>query len=158
MLPISVDAAGQVIATGRSEQGRVAMNRRPHYSVSRASDSGHDGPDSEQELDRRKTEKLAADGHLKSRVIKRSIVVAGHKTSVSLEDVFWYALRSIAQNRGLHLSKLVGSIDAERQHGNLSSAIRLFVFEHGRGNHSGDAHQRNENWHDVTESNDPHRP
>jgi predicted DNA-binding ribbon-helix-helix protein len=134
------------------------MNRRSHHSVSRASDSGPDGPDSELELDRRKTEELAADGHLKSLVIKRSIVVAGHKTSVSLEDVFWHALRSIAQSRSLHLSQLVGSIDSERQHGNLSSAIRLFVFEHSRGSHSGDAHQRNENWHDATESNDPHRP
>jgi predicted DNA-binding ribbon-helix-helix protein len=70
------------------------------------------------------------DGHLKSRVIKRSLVVGGHKTSVSLEDVFWNALRTIAHNRHIHLSQLVGSIDAERQHCNLSSAIRLFVFEH----------------------------
>ena len=134
------------------------MNRRSLHSVSRASDSGPDGPDSELELDRRKTEKLAADGHLKSRVIKRSIVVGGHKTSVSLEDLFWHALRSIAQSRGLHLSQLVGSIDAERQHGNLSSAIRLFVFQHSRNGYSGDAHQQNENWHGGTPSNDPHRP
>lgn len=69
------------------------------------------------------------DGHLKSRVIKRSLVVGGHKTSVSLEDVFWNELRSIAEDRHLHLSQLVGSIDADRQHCNLSSAIRLFVFE-----------------------------
>jgi predicted DNA-binding ribbon-helix-helix protein len=74
----------------------------------------------------------AASGHLKSRVVKRSIVVGGHKTSVSLEDVFWNELRSIAKARGMHLSQLVGSIDAERQHGNLSSAIRLFVFEQVR--------------------------
>jgi predicted DNA-binding ribbon-helix-helix protein len=70
------------------------------------------------------------DGHLKSRVIKRSLVVGGHKTSVSLEDVFWNALRTIAHNRHIHLSQLVGTIDSERQHCNLSSAIRLFVFEH----------------------------
>jgi predicted DNA-binding ribbon-helix-helix protein len=69
------------------------------------------------------------DGHLKSRVIKRSLVVGGHKTSVSLEDVFWNALRTIAHNRHVHLSQLVGSIDSEREHCNLSSAIRLFVFE-----------------------------
>jgi predicted DNA-binding ribbon-helix-helix protein len=76
--------------------------------------------------------------YLKSRVVKRSLVVGGHKTSVSLEDVFWNELRAIAQHRGLHLSELVGSIDGERQHGNLSSAIRLFVFEE-RCVHSQDA-------------------
>ena len=61
---------------------------------------------------------------------KRSLVVGGHKTSVSLEEAFWIELRSIAHNLGIHLSQLVGSIDAERQHSNLSSAIRLFVFEY----------------------------
>ena len=71
-----------------------------------------------------------SDGHLKSRVVKRSLVVGGHKTSVSLEDAFWLELRTIAQNLGVHLSQLVGSIDLERQHSNLSSAIRLFVFEY----------------------------
>lgn len=68
-------------------------------------------------------------GYLRSRVLKRSIVVGRHKTSVSLEDVFWNELRAIAQDLGVHLSQLVARIDAERQHGNLSSAIRLFVFE-----------------------------
>ena len=68
-------------------------------------------------------------GYLRSRVQKRSIVVGKHKTSVSLEDVFWNELRSIAQGLGLHLSELVARIDLERRHGNLSSAIRLFVFE-----------------------------
>ena len=72
----------------------------------------------------------AAEGHLKSRVVKRSLVVGGHKTSVSLEDAFWVELRAIAQKLGVHLSQLVGSIDLERQHSNLSSAIRLFVFEY----------------------------
>ena len=69
-------------------------------------------------------------GYLRSRVLKRSIVVGRHKTSVSLEDVFWNELRAIAQESGVHLSQLVARIDVERQHGNLSSAIRLFVFEH----------------------------
>jgi len=69
-------------------------------------------------------------GYLRSRVQKRSIVVGRHKTSVSLEDVFWNELRTIAQNLGMHLSQLVARIDLERQHGNLSSAIRLFVFDH----------------------------
>lgn len=68
-------------------------------------------------------------GFMKSRVVKRSIVVGHHKTSVSLEDVFWNELRRIAAEQGVALSQLVGRIDAERQHGNLSSALRVFVFE-----------------------------
>jgi predicted DNA-binding ribbon-helix-helix protein len=80
---------------------------------------------------------------MKSPVIKRSIVIAGHKTSVSLEDAFWKALKEIAAGRDMTLSELVGAIDAERQHGNLSSAVRLFVLDYyqartngggGRGN------------------------
>jgi predicted DNA-binding ribbon-helix-helix protein len=67
---------------------------------------------------------------MKSPVVKRSIVIAGHKTSVSLEDAFWQALKDIAIARQLTLSDLVASIDTERRHGNLSSAIRLFVLEH----------------------------
>lgn len=67
---------------------------------------------------------------MKSPVIKRSIVIAGHKTSVSLEDAFWRGLKDIAMSRRMTLSDLVGTIDAERQHGNLSSAIRLFVLDH----------------------------
>ena len=66
-------------------------------------------------------------------VMKRhSIVVGGHKTSVSLEDDFWAALREIALRDRTTLSGLVGSIDSQRQHGNLSSAVRLFVFNHYR--------------------------
>jgi predicted DNA-binding ribbon-helix-helix protein len=63
---------------------------------------------------------------------KRSIVLAGHKTSVSLEDVFWRALKEIAGGRQITLSDLVSEIDSERQHGNLSSAIRLFVLDFHR--------------------------
>jgi len=69
---------------------------------------------------------------MKSPVVKRSIVVAGHKTSVSLEDAFWTGLKDIAVVRQIALSDLVASIDAERRHGNLSSAIRLFVLDHYR--------------------------
>lgn len=79
---------------------------------------------------RESQEHRAGEGRLRSRVVKRSLVVGGHKTSVSLEDVFWDELRAIAQQRGMHLSELVGGIDSERQHNNLSSAIRLFVFEY----------------------------
>jgi predicted DNA-binding ribbon-helix-helix protein len=69
---------------------------------------------------------------MKSPVVKRSIVIAGHKTSVSLEDAFWKALKEIAGARELTLSDLVGSIDTDRRLGNLSSAIRLFVLDHYR--------------------------
>jgi predicted DNA-binding ribbon-helix-helix protein len=66
---------------------------------------------------------------MKSPVVKRSIVIAGHKTSVSLEDAFWKGLKEIASERDMTLSDLVAAIDSERQHGNLSSAIRLFVLD-----------------------------
>src|SRR5262245_12528077 len=69
---------------------------------------------------------------MKSLVVKRSIVIAGHKTSVSLEDAFWSALKEIAELRQTTLSELVGSIDGARKHGNLSSAIRLFVLDFQR--------------------------
>src|SRR6266487_4095222 len=65
---------------------------------------------------------------MKSLVAKRSIVAAGHKTSVSLEDAFWEGLKEIAGKRQKNLSELVAEIDSQRQHGNLSSTIRLFVL------------------------------
>jgi len=65
---------------------------------------------------------------MKSLVLKRSIVIAGHKTSITLEDPFWNELKTIAGEREMTLSALVGSIDAAREHGNLSSAIRLFIL------------------------------
>jgi predicted DNA-binding ribbon-helix-helix protein len=69
---------------------------------------------------------------MKSPVVKRSIVVAGHKTSVSLEDAFWQGLKDIANGREMTLSDLVATIDTDRHNGNLSSAIRLFVLDHFR--------------------------
>jgi predicted DNA-binding ribbon-helix-helix protein len=69
---------------------------------------------------------------MKSPVVKRSIVVAGHKTSVSLEEAFWNGMKEISGLRNITLSELVGEIDSNRQQGNLSSAIRLFVLEHFR--------------------------
>ena len=65
---------------------------------------------------------------MKSLVSKRSIVIAGRKTSVSLEDEFWNSLKEIAGQRGMTVAELVGAIDRDRKHGNLSSAIRLFVL------------------------------
>jgi predicted DNA-binding ribbon-helix-helix protein len=74
---------------------------------------------------------------MKSPVIKRSIVIAGHRTSVSLEDAFWKALKEIAQARRTSLADLIETIDDQRQTGNhtgnLSSAIRVFVLDHYRG-------------------------
>jgi predicted DNA-binding ribbon-helix-helix protein len=69
---------------------------------------------------------------MKSPVVKRSIVVAGHKTSVSLEEAFWNGMKEISALRNITLSELVGEIDGSRQQGNLSSAIRLFVLDHFR--------------------------
>jgi predicted DNA-binding ribbon-helix-helix protein len=60
--------------------------------------------------------------------VKRSIVIAGHKTSVSLEDEFWESLKEIAGERGVTLGELVRTIDGNRNNTNLSSAIRLFVL------------------------------
>jgi predicted DNA-binding ribbon-helix-helix protein len=68
-------------------------------------------------------------GALTSSVVKRSVVIAGRKTSVSLEDSFWEGLKEIARSRQMMLSATVAMIDSERQHGNLSSAIRLFVLD-----------------------------
>src|SRR5262249_34924131 len=65
---------------------------------------------------------------MKSTVSKRSIVFAGRRTSVSLEDAFWSGLKEIARGRGATVSDLVAMIDADRQHANLSSAVRLFVL------------------------------
>jgi predicted DNA-binding ribbon-helix-helix protein len=65
-----------------------------------------------------------------SLVIKRSIVIDGQKTSVSLENEFWDGLREIASHKNLALSTLVKQIDAGRTTNNLSSAIRVFVFNY----------------------------
>jgi predicted DNA-binding ribbon-helix-helix protein len=64
-----------------------------------------------------------------STVVKRSVMLGGHKTSVSLEDAFWVRLREIAASRQTTISDVVGSINIRRETGNLSSAIRLFVLE-----------------------------
>jgi predicted DNA-binding ribbon-helix-helix protein len=64
-----------------------------------------------------------------TRVVKRSLVIAGHRTSISLEDAFWQSLRRIAAERGVSLNRLAAIIDASRSGANLSSAIRVFVLE-----------------------------
>jgi predicted DNA-binding ribbon-helix-helix protein len=69
---------------------------------------------------------------MRSSISKRSIVIGGHKTSVSLEDAFWSDLKQIAHTEEATLSELIAKIDETRQQGNLSSAIRLFVLGHFR--------------------------
>ena len=65
--------------------------------------------------------------------IKRSMMIAGHATSISLEPIFWNALREAADADGLPLNALVARIDAERvlqrDPPNLGSAIRVWLFE-----------------------------
>ena len=67
-----------------------------------------------------------------SRIQKRSIRIGGHNTSIGLEDAFWQALGEIAVANNLSIPALVAAIDAEREHANLSSVIRLYVLDHYR--------------------------
>ena len=67
---------------------------------------------------------------MKSSIAKRSVVIGGHKTSISLEGPFWTALKKIAHAQHVTLSALVTRIDDTREQSNLSSAIRLFVLRH----------------------------
>ncbi|PVE25359.1 aryl-sulfate sulfotransferase [Microvirga sp. KLBC 81] len=63
-----------------------------------------------------------------SGIVKRSVSIAGHRTSISLEEPFWQILREIAEREKLSIQALIGRIDAERGEQNLSSAIRVFVL------------------------------
>ena len=74
---------------------------------------------------------------MKSSAVKRSLVINGRKTSVSLEETFWRNLKEIADSQGVTLSNIVTMIDRTRQQKNLSSAIRLFVFEQIKNRKSG---------------------
>ena len=69
---------------------------------------------------------------MQTEIFKRSIVIAHHKTSVSLEDNFWNGLKEIAGARDQTISGLVTAIKMVHQHGNLSSAIRQFVLAYYR--------------------------
>jgi len=68
----------------------------------------------------------------KSAVAKRSVVIGGHKTSVSLEEPFWNEVRAIAEAEQVSVSNLLRRIDLERHNANLSSAIRVYVLQHVR--------------------------
>ena len=75
---------------------------------------------------------------MKSLIAKRSVIVKKRKTSITLEDDFWQALHEIPKLRRVSVTRLIGSIDAEREFANLSSAIRLFVlgfFKERQGRH-----------------------
>ena len=69
---------------------------------------------------------------MKSPIVKRSVVLDRHKTSISLEDEFWNAVRAIAGRRNMRLTDLLAQIDAGRNHSNLSSAIRVYVLNEMR--------------------------
>jgi predicted DNA-binding ribbon-helix-helix protein len=71
---------------------------------------------------------------MNSTIVKRSIVVAGAKTSITLEEEFWTALQEIAGRRNMRLSAIMSEIDRERQRSNLSSATRVYVLRFFRGN------------------------
>jgi predicted DNA-binding ribbon-helix-helix protein len=71
------------------------------------------------------------------RLHKRSVTIAGHRTSLSLEPEFWAALRDQAKTRGWSLARLIGEIDRDRAGRNLSSAVRVFLLtEAGRSHRS----------------------
>ena len=63
------------------------------------------------------------------RIVKHSLSISGHRTSISLEEEFWIALRELASTRGVSLAVLAGEIDAGRGGANLSSAIRVYVLK-----------------------------
>ena len=73
---------------------------------------------------------------MKSRGMKRSPLVDGRKTSVTLEDEFWTALKEIATIQNVGMSKLISTIDSQRQNNtNLSSAIRVYVLRYYSAKH-----------------------
>ena len=89
---------------------------------------------------------------MKSAIIRRSIRIHGRKTSVSLENEFWNGLREIADRENTSVSVLVDRINEERDNVNLSSAIRIFVYEHFQSRRE---QQENEN---IIEASDQPAP
>ena len=70
---------------------------------------------------------------MNTRTQKRSLTIAGHRTSISLEDAFWDALKDVARARGLSVAELVEEIDKDRGNAGLSSAIRVYLLGVYRG-------------------------
>ncbi len=86
--------------------------------------------------------------------IKRSIMIAGQRSSVSLEEAFWKGLRGIAADRGLTLSALVDSIASSRHDANLSSVIRRYVLDYYRTKIAGGSQARD---HDLERAHNDSR-
>ena len=78
--------------------------------------------------EREMAEELSETGNPSTDIIKHSVSIAGHRTSVSLERKFWELFQESAKRQSLSINELITEIDATRQ-GNLSSAIRLYVLE-----------------------------
>ncbi len=68
-------------------------------------------------------------------MLKRSLTIAGHRTSIALEPEFWAALETIAQRRALRLTTLIEEIDRSRESPNLSSALRVAVLRDAQASH-----------------------
>ena len=76
-----------------------------------------------------RNERTRSDVSPKTLLLKRSLTISGHRTSISLEEAFWLRMKDLARRREISLSALVAEIDAARGEANLSSAIRVFVLE-----------------------------
>ena len=113
-----------------SNQLQVLMHQNPHQLFSQGTCLPLSNTESQLPWFTKTTN--LGDTLMKSSVIKRSIMIDGHKTSVSLEDAFWRGLKEIARGQQATLSNVVAEIDKARQRGNLSSAIRLFVLDRVR--------------------------
>jgi len=74
---------------------------------------------------------------MKSPIVKRSIMIAGHRTSISLEDAFWRGLKEIAAKHDMSVQNVVAAVHGGRHRGNLSSTLRLFVLEYYRADNCG---------------------
>jgi predicted DNA-binding ribbon-helix-helix protein len=115
----------------RSYRGEpIYYTTTPVFGVGHAIDAV--GPRSQEPLLAAATQQKAT-ASMKSSIIKRSIELNGHKTSVSLEDEFWAGLRAIAETGRIPLPELLQTIDTARGRANLSSAIRVYVLMHYRG-------------------------
>ena len=128
MTSLSVNGGNRQVKEDETRAKKMTTDDRSGNGSHQRAQMSKTAPDCE----KTRGQSSAHGGYLRSRVLKRSIVVGRHRTSISLEDVFWNELRENAHRRGVHLSELVGHIDGERQHCNLSSAIRMFVYEQTR--------------------------
>ena len=72
---------------------------------------------------------------MKSPIVKRSVIINGHKTSISLEDAFWSEVKAIASEKQTTISEFLTNIDRDRQASNLSSALRVLVLKHHQSTH-----------------------